>query len=52
MFHMGGDYWKDWNDRLHPLLVNRSSGRARWPAVGTPATPSPTAGPRTPAGCT
>jgi hypothetical protein len=22
MFHMGGDYWKEWNSRLHPLLVN------------------------------
>jgi hypothetical protein len=21
MFHMGGDYWRDWNGRLHPLLV-------------------------------
>ena len=22
MFHMGGNYWKQWNDRLHPLLVD------------------------------
>ena len=22
MFHMGGDYWKQWNDHLHPLLVD------------------------------
>jgi hypothetical protein len=22
MFHMGGEHWKAWNDRLHPLLVN------------------------------
>jgi hypothetical protein len=22
MFHMGGDYWKEWNGKLHPLLVN------------------------------
>ncbi len=22
MFHMGGDYWKTWNDRLHPLLMD------------------------------
>lgn len=21
MFHMGGDHWKAWNDRLHPLLT-------------------------------
>lgn len=23
MFHMKGDYWKQWNDRLHPLLVDQ-----------------------------
>ena len=23
MFHMRGKYWKEWNDRLHPLLVER-----------------------------
>ena len=23
MFHMGDKYWKAWNDRLHPLLVER-----------------------------
>ncbi len=22
MFHMGGDYWTEWNGKLHPLLVN------------------------------
>lgn len=22
MFHMGGDYWNEWNAKLHPLLVN------------------------------
>ncbi|MBA63812.1 MAG: hypothetical protein CMJ76_15775 [Planctomycetaceae bacterium] len=22
MYHMGGEHWKRWNDRLHPLLVN------------------------------
>ena len=21
MFHLGGDYWKRWNEQLHPLLV-------------------------------
>jgi hypothetical protein len=21
MYHMGGDYWKQWNDKLHPLLT-------------------------------
>jgi hypothetical protein len=23
MFHMKGDYWKQWNDRLHPILVDQ-----------------------------
>ncbi len=22
LFHMGGDYWRQWNQRLHPLLIN------------------------------
>lgn len=22
MFHMGGAHWKQWNDRLHPLLID------------------------------
>jgi hypothetical protein len=22
MFHMGGDYWEQWNGKLYPLLVN------------------------------
>src|SRR6185436_14245467 len=22
MYHMGGDYWKAWNERLHPLLMS------------------------------
>ena len=22
MYHMGGEHWQRWNDRLHPLLVN------------------------------
>ena len=21
MFHMGGEYWKKWNDQLHPMLI-------------------------------
>ena len=23
MFHMRGEYWRKWNERLHPLLVER-----------------------------
>jgi hypothetical protein len=22
MFHMGGEYWEDWNNHLHPLLID------------------------------
>jgi hypothetical protein len=30
MFHMRGEYWRQWNERLHPLLVN---GQARQGAL-------------------
>jgi len=33
MFHMGGDHWKAWNDRLHPMLVD--SQRTTGEAVGS-----------------
>ena len=53
MFHMGGEYWQQWNDQTASAAGRaRRSSRARWPAVGTRATPSPTAGRPTPAGCT
>ncbi len=37
MFHMKGDYWTAWNERLHPLLIDtqvqtRSAGRQLGPA--------------------
>ncbi|MFO0911898.1 MAG: hypothetical protein U0795_02990 [Pirellulales bacterium] len=27
MFHLGGDYWKSWNDQLHPLLLRTQAQR-------------------------
>jgi hypothetical protein len=33
MFHMGGDRWKTWNARLHPLLVE--SQTAEGPLAGS-----------------
>jgi hypothetical protein len=29
MFHMKGDLWKAWNDRLHPMLVNSQVKQGR-----------------------
>jgi hypothetical protein len=41
MFHMGGDHWERWNDRLHPLLVNsqEQSGpmQGSWDPLAYPA---------------
>ncbi|MCH2118593.1 MAG: hypothetical protein MK161_12930 [Pirellulales bacterium] len=33
MFHMGGDYWKAWNEQLHPLLIE--SQTASGPLAGS-----------------
>jgi hypothetical protein len=33
MFHMGGDYWAQWNAHLHPLLIN--SQLKRGPLAGS-----------------
>jgi hypothetical protein len=41
MFHMGGDHWRRWNDRLHPLLVNSQEQTGplagSWDAMSYPA---------------
>ena len=53
MFHMGGDYWEEWNERLHPLLVERQV--ATGPMAGSwdpAASRCPTAGARTAGGST
>jgi hypothetical protein len=41
MFHMGGDYWKAWNDRLHPLLVNSQIKRGPMAGSWDPRRPLP-----------
>jgi len=41
MFHMGGDYWKAWNGRLHPLLVNTQVKRGSMAGSWDPRGPVP-----------
>jgi hypothetical protein len=41
MFHMGGDYWKAWNGRLHPLLVNTQIRRGAMAGSWDPRNPVP-----------
>jgi len=41
MFHMGGDYWKAWNGRLHPLLVNSQVKQGAMAGSWDPRSPEP-----------
>jgi len=41
MFHMGGDYWKAWNDRLYPLLLNTQTTRGDLAGSWDPRVPQP-----------
>ena len=41
MFHMGGDYWKAWNGRLHPLLVNTQQKQGPMAGSWDPRGPIP-----------
>lgn len=41
MYHMGGDYWKAWNGRLHPLLVNTQVKRGSMAGSWDPRSPVP-----------
>lgn len=41
MFHMGGDYWKAWNGRLHPLLVNTQAKQGPMAGSWDPRSPVP-----------
>ena len=34
MYHMGGQHWKQWNDRLHPCWSMGRSRKAIWLEVG------------------
>jgi hypothetical protein len=41
MSHMGGDRWKAWNDRLHPLLVNSQVRQGTYAGSWDPKGPIP-----------
>jgi hypothetical protein len=41
MYHMGGEYWKAWNERLHPLLVDSQSNSGALSGSWNPLTPVP-----------
>jgi hypothetical protein len=45
MFHMKGDYWKQWNDRLHPLLVSQQIQTGRFAGSWDPLHPQDRWGP-------
>jgi hypothetical protein len=39
LFHMGGQYWKAWRDRLHPLLVESQVREGEMAGSWDPAAP-------------
>ena len=39
MFHMGGEYWEAWNDKLHPLLVSTQIKRGDQAGSWNPRSP-------------
>jgi hypothetical protein len=41
MFHMGGEYWQEWNGRLHPLLVNSQIKQGALAGSWNPRAPIP-----------
>ena len=41
MYHMGGEHWKKWNDRLHPLLVNGQEQNGELAGSWDPRKPVP-----------
>ncbi|HZZ71236.1 MAG TPA: prenyltransferase/squalene oxidase repeat-containing protein [Pirellulales bacterium] len=41
MFHMGGEYWRTWNERLHPLLANSQIKTGRLAGSWDPNGPVP-----------
>ena len=41
MFHMKGDYWKQWNARLHPALVNQQIQTGTFAGSWNPRLPVP-----------
>ena len=41
MFHMRGDYWKEWNQELHPLLIGSQVASGKLAGSWDPAGPVP-----------
>jgi hypothetical protein len=41
MFHMKGDYWKQWNERLHPVLVDQQVTTGSFTGSWDPRHPVP-----------
>jgi len=41
MYHVGGDYWRAWNGRLHPLLVNTQIKQGPMAGSWDPRSPVP-----------
>jgi hypothetical protein len=39
MFHMGGEYWEAWNERLHPLLVDTQTPSGYFAGSWNPLSP-------------
>jgi hypothetical protein len=41
MFHVGGDHWRDWNDRLHSLLIDSQEENGPMAGSWDPRRPIP-----------
>ena len=41
MFHMGGDYWSEWNRRLHPMLTSSQEKEGDLAGSWNPQAPIP-----------
>ena len=41
MYHMGGDYWESWNQKLHPLLANTQLATGELSGSWNPLSPVP-----------
>ncbi|HKD37510.1 MAG TPA: hypothetical protein VKB78_11940, partial [Pirellulales bacterium] len=41
MFQLGGDYWKSWNERLHPMLINSQITGGPYAGSWDPRAPVP-----------
>ncbi|MEX0939082.1 MAG: hypothetical protein WDZ59_14560 [Pirellulales bacterium] len=39
MFHMGGEYWESWNERLHPMLVDTQTPSGYFAGSWNPLSP-------------